>query len=264
MILEALSYSREAVDQGQWWRLATASLAHLSAAHALGNVLGLVLLACGLHRVLSLPLQAWVLATGAVATGLGLHLLTGLDWYAGLSGALWALAGCGACRLAQLSRVPGRVMLSLLALAVHGDQYRTLSWTGEPLAPQAHLYGFVAGVGCALLLAALQRRPAKPWSRPARPGWGSGRWPDQSRLNQSRLDQNWPGQSRPGQNWPDQSRPDQSWQSGTAIRMPSISSRIRIWQLRRLFGRRSAAVYSSISSSTRSGAGSRSSQSSST
>ena len=52
--------------------------------------------------------------------GLGLHLLTGLDWYAGLSGALWALAGCGACRLAQLSRVPGRVMLSLLALAVHG------------------------------------------------------------------------------------------------------------------------------------------------
>ena len=222
MILEALSYSREAVAAGEWWRLATASLAHLSWPHALGNGLVLALLTFGLRRLLRPLAQLAVLATGAVATGLGIHLLSGLAWYAGLSGALWALAGCGTFRFAHRAPLPGRAMLALLALAVLLDQHRDLSWSGEPLAPLAHLYGFIAGIACA-------------WS--------------------------WTALARPSTT---DARASQSWQSGTISRIPSSSSRIRIWQLRRLAGRRSAAVYSSISSSTDSGPGIRSSQSAST
>lgn len=161
MILEALSYSREAVDQGNWWRLVTASISHLSWAHALGNAVAAVLLSYGLRTLLPVSRQLPVIAVGALATGLGIHLLSGLAWYAGLSGALWALAGCGAQRLAQREPLPGRGILCLLALAVYLDQYRTLSWSGDPLAPQAHLYGFVAGVACALLM----RAPSRPQSR---------------------------------------------------------------------------------------------------
>ena len=158
MILEALSYSRAAVDQGEWWRLVTASLAHLSWAHVLGNLLGVLLLMWGLGRLMPWPRQLLVILVGAIASGLGIHLLSDLSWYAGLSGALWAVAGCAAVRLSRQRILPGRAMLSLLALMVFLDQYRTLSWLGEPLAAQGHLYGFVAGIGCALL----EKTPVPP------------------------------------------------------------------------------------------------------
>lgn len=159
MIYESLFYSREAVDQLEWWRLVTASFAHLSPSHALGNGLGLALLALGLGPVVRLPRLLAVLLAGAVATGLGIHCLTDLAWYAGMSGALWAVAGHGAYAIGREAPLAGRSMLAALALFVWLDQFRSLTWSGELLAPQAHLYGFVTGVTIAVL---------EGWWQPAR------------------------------------------------------------------------------------------------
>jgi len=156
LLYESLSYSREAVDQLAWWRLVTASFAHLSPAHALGNGLGLALLALGLEPVVRLPRLLAVLLAGAFATGLGIHCLTDLAWYAGMSGALWAVAGHGAYAIGREAPLAGRAMLAALALFVYLDQFRSLTWSGELLAPQAHLYGFVTGVTIAVIEARLQ------------------------------------------------------------------------------------------------------------
>ena len=145
VLLDFLAYSRASVDAGQWWRLATASLAHLSLAHLAANAAAAALLGMALRTRLSVREALLVVAGSAVAAGAGVHLLTRLDWYAGLSGALWGLAGYGACRIG-CDRVFRCMLLGTMALVVAIDQERALSWLGEPLAPQAHLFGFGAGL----------------------------------------------------------------------------------------------------------------------
>ena len=158
MFYESLYYSREALAEQEWWRLITASFAHLSMTHAVGNGLGLAVLAFGLGPVVRLPRLLAVLLAGAVATGLGIHFLTPLAWYAGLSGALWAVAGHGAYVIGRIAPLMGRSMLAVMALCVCLDQFRSLTWSGELLAPEAHLYGFVTGVTIAVIESRL--RPA--------------------------------------------------------------------------------------------------------
>ena len=53
VLFDFLAYSRGSVDAGQWWRLATASLAHLSLAHLAANVSAAALLGAALRTRLS-------------------------------------------------------------------------------------------------------------------------------------------------------------------------------------------------------------------
>lgn len=169
MLLEALSYSRQNVDDGQWWLLVTASLAHLSWAHLLGNLAAGFGLVVAFRHQLDWRRLAAGISLASVAVGAGIHGLTDLAWYAGLSGVLWAIAGQAALGLARTAPVTGRSLLACLSLVLVLEQSRTLSWSGEPLAPQAHLYGFVAGLVVILasdllawLLVDARRQPRPP------------------------------------------------------------------------------------------------------
>jgi rhomboid family GlyGly-CTERM serine protease len=146
VLLESLVYSRQAVIDGDFWRLAGASIAHLSAAHLLANLAALALLVTLLRPVLGSVRLVATLAVGALGVPLGIHLLTTLDWYAGLSGALYTLLGGGAIRLLRTDPRTGLALLVATGTLVLLDQGRSVSWLGEPLAPQSHLIGFVIGL----------------------------------------------------------------------------------------------------------------------
>lgn len=160
MLLEALAYSRQAVADGEGWRLLGASFAHLSTAHLLANAAGLLLLALLLRPVLGPVRFTAVLAGAALGVPIGVHAFTTLDWYVGLSGALHALLAHGALRLRAVDRSHGIVLLAVAAAQVAFDQTRSVSWLGEPLAPQSHLIGFAIGLAIVPLEGLLRQLPA--------------------------------------------------------------------------------------------------------
>ena len=160
MLLESLAYSREAVAVGEWWRLPASSLAHLSVAHLLGNLLAASLLVTLLRGFVAVHVSLAVLCAGALGVGAGVHWATSLTWYVGLSGAIHALIAYGALRFEGRRRWVGPTIFAACLLQVAFDQTRSLSWLGEPLAPQAHAWGFATGTLIALV-AMLRRLPAR-------------------------------------------------------------------------------------------------------
>ncbi len=162
-MFESLLYIRSAVLEGEVWRLATATLAHLSPGHLLLNALGLALVVALLWRQASLATLATAFLVSALATTLGVHWATTLDWYAGASSATLGLLAWGLTRL----RWPLAIALSLLLLGgAVADLDRSESLLGEPLAAPAHLAGIIGGLAWGALtaiVAAIRRRgPAPP------------------------------------------------------------------------------------------------------
>ena len=154
MLLQSLAFSREAIAGGEAWRLLSASLAHLSWAHLCGNLAMLAGVAL-LLRPWSSPLELLgVFAFSALATTTGLYFGSGLQWYVGASGALYGLLAWGTTRLPP-STGPWLALLLVLNVAI--DQGRSVSWLGEPLAPEAHYWGLIGG----FLLALVSRRRAR-------------------------------------------------------------------------------------------------------
>ena len=154
MLLQSLAFSREAIADGETWRLLGASAAHLSWAHLCGNLVMLVGVVLLLRRWCSPLEMLGVLVFSALATTTGLYFGSGLQWYVGASGALYGLLAWGTTRL-PLSIGPWLAVLLVLNVAI--DQGGSVSWLGEPLAPEAHYWGLVGG----FLLALVVRRPAR-------------------------------------------------------------------------------------------------------
>ncbi len=139
----------------------TASLVHLSSAHLLVNLGGLLVLA-----VLGVLLRAQWPATLAVvlAWPLGTLALAAwphqVTWYAGMSGLLMAMLAV----LSVHAWRPGSRMASAVLLAALGLKLLAEAAWSQPLAfdplwgfnvvNAAHLSGALAGAGCAALLRA--------------------------------------------------------------------------------------------------------------
>ena len=148
MLLESLAFSRAAIADGEVWRLLGANFAHLSWTHLYGN-LAVFAGAVALLRSAAGPTELLAaLAFSALATTAGLYFGSSLDWYVGASGALYGLLAWGTVRLPMPA---GLWLPALLTINVAIDQGRTLSWLGEPLAPQGHYWGLAGGLALALL-----------------------------------------------------------------------------------------------------------------
>lgn len=161
---EWLVYDRARVDAGEWWRIASASLVHVSAAHlaldvAAFGVGGAVVERRGRAHFALLCLAA------AVAVGVGVHLFApGLARYAGLSGvahaalAAWALDALGE---RGATRWVGAGLLAVVAAKLAIDLSRPAplffdAGADVVAAPASHL----AGLLVAAILAIRWRRLA--------------------------------------------------------------------------------------------------------
>jgi rhomboid family GlyGly-CTERM serine protease len=150
-----LVYDRDAIGEGDWWRLFSGHLVHGDVAHLAWNLGGLLVLGTLLERV-SRPLLPVMLLGGAVTVDVALTLwLPGIAYYCGLSGVLNALLVPVLADAWRKSRSPLVPAIALLSLAKIG--FETLAgqalvtdtlWPGVPL---AHLAGWIAGVPALLL-----------------------------------------------------------------------------------------------------------------
>jgi rhomboid family GlyGly-CTERM serine protease len=153
-----LRYDRASIAAGQWWRLLTGQIAHLSLHHALLNTLGLVFVWALFAREWK-PLQWAVIAlVVTVAIDGGLWFLDpGITWYVGISGALHGLMAAGVVAYIRRRDPLGWIMAVLLVVKLayehlHGPL--PFAGRGVPVVVDAHLYGAVGGLAAATIFVA--------------------------------------------------------------------------------------------------------------
>ena len=163
---EWLKYDRLAIDNGQYWRLLSGHLAHMSVGHLVLNVAGLYLVWMLVGNGLSVA--GWILVLSAGVTGIDLgfwFLDKNLVWYVGLSGLLHTLLVAGAFAglwkrraesLVILVVVFGKIAYEQIAGPLPGSELSS----GGPVVVNAHLYGALAGLICGIAI----------WRRVARTG----------------------------------------------------------------------------------------------
>ncbi len=156
----ALRYERQAVLEGQVWRLLTCHLVHLGWSHLLLNLTAGALVAAVLRSFAF----ARVLLPAALGVGLGLLLLSpGVGWYVGLSGVLHGLLACGAFAAGLAGNWGGWGALALLAVklayeGLWGPFPGSGNLAGGPVVLESHLYGTLASLPLAPLLRRNQLR----------------------------------------------------------------------------------------------------------
>jgi rhomboid family GlyGly-CTERM serine protease len=151
-----LRYDREGIQEGQFWRLATAHVTHLGVSHGIMNLLALAVLA-GLFGDL-FTARRWLLgcAVSALAIDIGLWWLEPqVRWYVGLSGVLHGLIVLGAVAMWLNDERLGLGLLLGVVAKLGWEQAMgplpfTESAAGGPVLVASHLYGAGGGLVVAL------------------------------------------------------------------------------------------------------------------
>ena len=152
-----LRYDREAILNGQWWRLFSAHLVHLGGSHTLMNLGGLWVIWLLFGPTLSQRSWLILLFSGALTTSLLLLILNPqLDWYVGLSGILHSFLVAGAIANIRAGHrgtwlLLGGVILKLSWEQLAGPLPGSEASAGGTVIVNAHLYGALSG-GLSLLL----------------------------------------------------------------------------------------------------------------
>lgn len=140
----------------QWWRIVTGHLVHTNTAHLVMNLLGLFIVSLGFYREVRWQDSILVLIILCAWVSLLLLVFDQVE-YLGLSA---ILHGYLSFLLIQYWRdTPALHVLcfSLLTAKIIAEQLHWLdqsniaSIIGAPVAIQAHLYGFIGGIGCGLV-----------------------------------------------------------------------------------------------------------------
>lgn len=164
---DALVHADAALAAGEAWRLVSAHLVHLDAAHLLPNLVGLLALGLPLERRVGPRALLALLAVAGALVSLGVVLDPAVALYCGLSGALNALFAA-LCVLASRRTPPGsiaRLLWSALlaaGLAKIGWEWANpallsgaLAAAPTPWPPHvpSHLVGYLVGAAWGLVAA---------------------------------------------------------------------------------------------------------------
>ncbi|RUO23284.1 rhombosortase [Aliidiomarina iranensis] len=152
-----MAYDREAMLQGQWWRLLTGQFLHLSFAHALGNILGL-----GVVWLLFADHWrgwrfVWLVPICVLGSNAGMLFHPQIENYVGFSGALYGLIAFGAL-MDWFHRIPygGFITLGLTAKVSYEYFLQPIEFLAlndlSLLAVEAHFYGVLTGFCMAFII----------------------------------------------------------------------------------------------------------------
>jgi rhomboid family GlyGly-CTERM serine protease len=169
---EHLAWDRQAIASGEAWRVLTGQFVHLGPTHAFLNLAGLAAVAW-LFRD-DFTGAGWAGALGASLAGVavGLQWLSpGVEWYAGLSGAVHGLFAAGAVAWIRGGRQAGWIAAlvlagKLVAEGLLGPSDASTWLTGGPVLAVSHLWGTLGGLAWGLAW----RRSGGGYNPPPRAG----------------------------------------------------------------------------------------------
>ncbi len=150
------------VRNGEWWRMLSGHLTHLSWTHLLSNIVGLVILQQLFYQRFSS--WRWIIDTVFIALATGFALIffsKELQWYAGLSAVIIGLFYCYAIQQLNENKWLFLILIACLTLYIAAQQVYgeiSSSFFGEfPVASRAHLFGAIAGIVLAITSKLLTR-----------------------------------------------------------------------------------------------------------
>lgn len=152
----ALRYDRTALAAGQWWRLLSAHIVHLSLGHALINALGLVLMWALFAR--DYGVRQWLAIVFASILAIDAGLWFGdstVDWYVGSSGALHGVMAAGTVAHLRRGDFDGWILALFLAVKLGYEQWAgalPIVGPGAPVVVDSHAFGAFGGALAAVLL----------------------------------------------------------------------------------------------------------------
>lgn len=154
----ALSFDRQLISEGQWWRMLAGHLDHFGWSHFLLNVvfLGLLLFMFPVFR----SLQFLIILLCSYFIGISILIWffsEGLDVYVGLSGSLYGLLSFALLRDKSYPlMLRGLVFIVLLSKVIYeyinGASAEISGLIGGAVAIDVHLYGVLVGAISVLIL----------------------------------------------------------------------------------------------------------------
>lgn len=148
-----LSYQRELVEGGQWWRILSGQLVHNNSAHLFSNIVALVVCRVLFLTVLSeRDFVVSILLCSLITGGFIYFLLQHYDYYLGVSAALYGVWVAGSLHLIVGRHYWGGVLLLVVMAKLLRDYFYPAALVsvsdriGVPVAVEAHFIGVLAGV----------------------------------------------------------------------------------------------------------------------
>jgi rhomboid family GlyGly-CTERM serine protease len=155
---EVLKYERLSIEDGEYWRLATAHFTHLGTTHLLLNMAGLVLVWLLVGRYLNNWQWMLTLTLSMVTVSAGFWFVDiYMLWYVGLSGVLHGLLLAGTVlgfhKQPSESAIIVVVVIGKLAWEqLAGPLPGSESVSGGDVVVNAHLFGAIGGLVTAAIL----------------------------------------------------------------------------------------------------------------
>lgn len=163
--VEQLSLTQSGVAAGQWWRLLTSQIVHLSVNHALLNAAGFLIVSVSFRQDVTPLREIIILLFSMLGVGLGIYRFNPeIGWYVGLSGAIYGVLVhhlmLGARRtpviaLGFLVFVVGKVVYEQF---IAGPDRSIETFIGGAVAEDAHLYGVLMGIGLGIVSLGIGRK----------------------------------------------------------------------------------------------------------
>jgi rhomboid family GlyGly-CTERM serine protease len=157
-------YERQAVENGEYWRLVSGHLVHLGFGHLWPNLAATAIIGLLFEGVFRNADWLRIGVASAAAIDLGLYALEPqVLWYVGLSGVLHGYVAAGALALLVRREKLGVVLAvgvagKLIFEHVVGPVPFTAESVGGPVVVAAHLYGVIGGLVAEAIVEVARRR----------------------------------------------------------------------------------------------------------
>lgn len=157
------SWSRDAIIEGEWWRLVTGHLVHVDLWHFLMNVVGSLAIWWLFHKDLSARQLFGAILGAVLMVNTGLWYLGSLPVYAGLSGVLHGVAAAGIWVLIRARDRWGWFLAAagVAKLLIENTSAPVMLDASIRVATEAHLFGVIGGLLAVIVLSIFSTTASK-------------------------------------------------------------------------------------------------------